>query len=292
MSDHSNVFFNREHDIHIREYYMYCVDLFLKFIKNKKLNYNIIFGNYEYNFNNKNQILKIDIQPEHTLVINGGRSINQLIYGGVNYKNNNYLIRIQNFDYLKNLDFIIEYSLSNIENIKTNKYFNDYLKKNIHIFPCLYDINFISQKRNDVLFLFDPKNNLRRKNILNICDDNNLKYKNVFNIFDKSDLFSVYQNTKIMVNIHQTDHHHTFEELRILPALMSGVVIISEDVPLKETIPYHEYIIWADYSNIYEVIKYVNENYVKIYDKIFNSGNLRKILLEMLEYNKNCYKKI
>ena len=42
----------------------------------------------------------------------------------------------------------------------------------------------------------------------------------------------------ILVNVHQTEEHHTLEEFRILPALLRGMVIISEVSPLIEYVPY------------------------------------------------------
>jgi hypothetical protein len=37
-----------------------------------------------------------------------------------------------------------------------------------------------------------------------------------------------------MINMHQNDDYNTFEELRILPVLLSNVIVISEVSPLIE----------------------------------------------------------
>jgi hypothetical protein len=63
------------------------------------------------------------------------------------------------------------------------------------------------------------------------------------------------------MNTHQIDEHLTVEELRILPALMNGVIIVSEKGPFYENIPYQKHIIWSDYDNIIDETKKTIENY-------------------------------
>ena len=43
-----------------------------------------------------------------------------------------------------------------------------------------------------------------------------------------------------MINMHQNDDYNTFEELRILPVLLSNVIVISEVSPLIERL----YMVW------------------------------------------------
>ena len=75
--------------------------------------------------------------------------------------------------------------------------------------------------------------------------------------------------TRILVNVHQTGHHHTLEELRLLPALLSGVVVVSEDVPCRELVPYHEYIVWTDYDSLSSTVARVNREYDAYFAKFF-----------------------
>ncbi len=63
------------------------------------------------------------------------------------------------------------------------------------------------------------------------------------------------------MNIHQIDHHITLEELRVLPALLTGILVVSENVPYKEEVPYNNHIVWFDYDNMKEVIEDVISNY-------------------------------
>lgn len=98
---------------------------------------------------------------------------------------------------------------------------------------------------------------------------------NINNCFDKNKLQNIYKNTKIIINIHQTPHHNSFEELRALPALECGVIVISENSPLNELIPYNNLIIWTNYDNIIDKVKEVINNYDYYHDKIFSTENIK-----------------
>ena len=112
--------YTNTHVIHTKEYYDYIVGLIKNWLSLNDLKINVILGNYTVNFNNQNKTIKIDIQCEHTLVVDGGRSVNDKIFGKVECNDGFYLIRIDNFNYYNNLDLVIEYSLPNIHNISTN----------------------------------------------------------------------------------------------------------------------------------------------------------------------------
>jgi hypothetical protein len=155
----------------------------------------------------------------------------------------------------------------------------------------IYPIKFYGEK-SKVITLFESNSNNRRRNILEQMNKLKINNYEVNNCFSNECLLELYNETKIMVNVHQTEHHHTFEELRVLPALINGVIIISEDVPLKEKIPYNEFIVWADYDNISNKTLDVLNNYELYYDKIFKNPKLTNILNEMINKNQNIFKTI
>jgi hypothetical protein len=269
--------FNNDQSIHTREYYNYCLSLIKKWLGRYEGPVNVIFGNYDVSFSNYNRTIKIDIQFEHTLVKDGGRSVNEKIYGNIKNENGFYLVRIDNFNYYNTLDYIIEYSLPNIENIKSCGMYDDFLSKTLYVAPTLYEPNFKGNKT-DIITLFDSTGNTRRKNILNQLKELEIDNKEINNCFSHECLLEIYKKTKIMVNVHQTDHHHTFEELRVLPALLNGVIVVSENVPLKEKIPYNEFIIWCDYNEISNKTLEVKNNYGEYYNKLFTNSKLETIL--------------
>jgi len=278
----NNIAYITNPSIHVMEYYNYCLNLLKKKLSESNKPINIIFGNINHNFNNGNLTIKTDIQYEHTLVKDGGRGVSEKIFGNVKHDNGFYLVRIDNYNYLSKLDFILEYSIPNIINITESNHFNDYSKKIINIAPLLYDIDFNKTNKVDTITLFTDTKNVRRNKLLN---ENN--WINVDDCYTNNDLIARYKTTKILVNVHQTDHHHTFEELRILPALSRGVVIVSEDVPLKEYIPYHEFIVWSSYNNLTKTVIEVQDNYEYYYNKLFKNGNLDLLLYKLSESNYN-----
>jgi hypothetical protein len=116
----------------------------------------------------------------------------------------------------------------------------------------------------------------------------NLGHKNINNCFDKQVLRMLYNRTKILINIHQTEHHHTFEELRVLPALQCGVLVISERSPLNNLVPYNEFVIWSEYDKICDKVNEVVNNYDYFFDLIFTKNDVTKLV----ELDKTNYKTI
>lgn len=186
---------------------------------------------------------------------------------------------------------IIDYSNSNFENIFQSYRFEEFIKKVVVIHPLIYDINFDRFKKSDIITLFSLDNNQRRLHVYNKLNSLKCPYKNVTNIFSKNDILELYKKTKILINVHQTEHHDTLEELRVLPALLNGVLIISEKSALTEYIPYNEYIIWCDYQNLKDTVEEVYNNYDYYYNKIFINNNLRNILDKMRVHNSEVFYK-
>lgn len=274
-------------DIHIREYYNYCLSLLKeKLISSPLLEINLIFGKIKYTFENHFKTIHCDIQIEHTLVKEEGRGVKYKIFGKVKTdENKNYLVRIVDLEYFDNLDFIIDYSLPNILNVSESGKFFNISSKIIHISPTITEVNFEKKNKISVISTFSENGSERRQNFQKKIKNKILDYNNITNKFSKDELDNIFFESKILVNVHQTDHHHTFEELRVLPALCRGVIIVSEDVPLKEKIPYHEFIIWSNYDELINKIKEVTENYNFYYEKIFNE-KLKEKIIEMLKTNK------
>jgi hypothetical protein len=121
----------------------------------------------------------------------------------------------------------------------------------------------------------------RRKVLFDQLKQNFPGYCNIPRVFGNDLYDSFYKKAKILINIHQTDYHHTFEELRVLPALLNGLIVVAEDSPLKETIPYHEFIIWTRYEDIIEVTKKVLQDYDFYYNKIHGNSNLKNVINNM-----------
>jgi len=287
--NNSYIKYSPTHGNHSKEYYYYCIDIIKNFLYKTNKNYNVIFGNYENDFNNLNKTIKIDIQLEHTLVKYGGRSVDNIVYGNAKNEDGVYLVRIDKYDYLNSLDLVLEYSLSNYFNILKSEKFDNFIKKVIYVSPLIYDINFDCEFKQNTISIFSLNNNDRRLKIFNELSNLDIKYKNIDNIFCKNEILNLYKTSKILVNVHQTDHHHTFEELRVLPALLNGVIIISEKSALSDYIPYNKYIIWCNYEELKSKVNEVYNNYDYYYNKIFKDGKLNSILENMKICNLHAF---
>jgi len=256
----------------INDYYQNIIELIKKILyNNKQLEINIIFGNTNGRFNNNNKTIRINLNWEHTLVKQGGRSSANSQIGVIkDVNNNNYLVRIYRYSELINSDIIIDYSVPNICNVGMSNLFKEFSKKHIYIYSSIYESYFIKENRNiTTLTTFVSINEPRRRALLEKIKQNNMPHTNVNNCFDKNDLKNLYKNTKIIINIHQTNHHDTFEELRVLPALQCGVIVVCENSPLSELIPYNDYIIWSSYDKILDKVNEVIENYDYYHNLVF-----------------------
>lgn len=275
-----------------REYLNYIFSILKTLIKKNDLSINFVIGDANRNFNTHNQIILIHVNTEHTLVRKGGRGAPKNSPFGIveNDKGENYLARLKNYKNehpsikLIDADIVIDYSKPNIYNIQSSGHYNTLLNKHIYISPCLYKNLHISNNNRNIPSLTTfvnidqgiNKHILRRKKILeDACG--NMDHINITGIYSHTDVQRLYQNTKVLINIHQTDHHHTFEELRCLPALQNGALVVAEKSPLNHLIPYNDLIVWADYKDIVATSKKVLDNYEKYHAAIFTKKNINTL---------------
>lgn len=272
------------HPVFIREYYRYCVDLFAAQLARHRLAVNLVIGDYTVSFANTLPTLTVDIQYEHTLVAPGGRDSAGAYAGTVPLLRGSgcYLVRIERLQYLRTRDIVIEYSRPNIENVSNAELNIDYVDKNIYIAPTIYSALNIERNRHiGAVSLFADLGQARRRIFLDKSKTAGLDLRNLHGIYDATQLQSLYLDTRVLVNVHQTEHHHTFEELRVLPALLCGVVVVSEIVPLRETIPYADFIVWSEYDALVETAREVLEKYETYRDRFFGDGRFEALVNKM-----------
>jgi hypothetical protein len=97
-----------------------------------------------------------------------------------------------------------------------------------------------------------------------------------------------------MLNIHQTEHHHTFEEFRVLPALLRGLVVICEESPLISSIPYSQFVVWSSINDLPMNVMKVKENYNDYVDRFFGPQSELPFILANMRNDayKNMEKRI
>lgn len=255
--------FDPNYPLHVRAYYRYCVELFRNGFVHADRPVNAIFGAQAAHFGNAARTLRIDLQLEHTLVRPGGRDSEGAATGTTPLADDSgcYLVRIANEAYLRSLDTCIEYSRPNLVHVRAAAGFAELAARTTLIAPLLYAPRFERDGRDiaAISLMFDERQP-RRRHFLDAARRSALPLRNVRGMFDPDALRRLYDRVQILVNVHQTDHHHTFEELRVLPALLRGVIVVSEDVPLRDEIPYHRSVVWSRYDSIIDTVRHVLDN--------------------------------
>jgi hypothetical protein len=128
----SLLFYNDNIESYVVDYYNYIFELIVKFINEEKINLHIIVGKQQIDLNSfdnnfSNNLLKISINFEHTLVKKGGRDTFNSPIGNIKtIEGDEYLVRIDKFNENIKSDIIIDYSVPNIKNILESGLFNEY----------------------------------------------------------------------------------------------------------------------------------------------------------------------
>lgn len=272
----------------LSDYWNYLIKLLKQFLlNNPNMKINIFLMRHSHEYTNclqlindshrQNKNIWINFNFEHLIVKQG----EEWGYPTGNIKDvngNDYLIRITDYGALSPSDIIIDYSLPNIMNVSSNSMFYEFSRKHIYISPSIYDICTSKENRDiSILSTIIVTNTPRRKHILDEMKSRNLPHTNINNCFEDGKLQDFFRRSKIVINMRQTDYHDTFEELRVLPALLSGAIIVSEKPPLHHLIPYNDYIIWTDYDNLINKVEEVLNNYDYYHDKIFREPKNMKL---------------
>ena len=136
----------------VKHYYEYILSIVKYIIDKNNLSINIILDGEKYNFRNNNKTIKIAINYEHTLVKEGGRSVQKgTPFGKIKYnENENYFVRIERFQHLNSSDIIIDYSIPNIVNVKHSGLFSDFSNKHIYLAPVLYETLHINTNNRNI----------------------------------------------------------------------------------------------------------------------------------------------
>lgn len=228
----------------------------------------------------------IVLQHEHTLVLPGGRDVPAGTPVGVVPSifdpAESYLVRIVNAALYETADIVVDYAVPNVVNVTTSGIFPDPILEKIVYAPSLpfaYETG--GDRSLDVLSNFYDTAQPRRAPLIRALTDRFPGYRNVTGVFDHAGLARLYGSARILVNAHQTPHHHTIEEFRVLPALSRGAIVISEDVPLRTHIPYHQHVVWCRFEEIPDTVAAVRADYDAVFDRIHGGGRLARRLAAM-----------
>lgn len=244
----------------LAQYHDYCLGLVRRALVDEGVPLDVVFGDLPTppTFRPERTV-RVGLQCEHTLVKPGGRDAAGAPAGGIPLPGSagTYLVRIAGYERLRGFDRVIEYSLPNLANIATCPQFADHLARSVHVAPLLAGEApaVLDGGRRDVVATFTDSGQPRRRELLARLAGLAIPVRNVTGVYDEAGLRRLYAGAEVVVNVRQTDHHDTLEELRVLPALLCGAIVVSEDVPLRSLVPYERFVIWADYDRIPEAVR-------------------------------------
>jgi hypothetical protein len=287
----SQLVYRREPPPFLREYHDYCIGLFRAALRAQPRSITLLFDAAAAPATPVPPLLRVAFQWEHTLVLPGGRDSGEAVPGRVATQDGRqaYLARVARRAELEAADIVVEYSCANVENIQSSGQFAALSRKLLLLAPLLHTLDFRHAGRHRALLtLFADTRQPRRAALLRQARAAQLPLRNVRGIYDRAGLQRLYRGTRVLINAHQTDHHHTLEELRVLPALQSGVIVVSEDVPLRDRVPYHEFIIWAPYEQLLQTAQAVLADFDAMHARIFGDGRLRQVLQDMQQSNSDA----
>jgi len=180
------------------------------------------------------------------------------------------------------LESIIDYT---VENIKIWKML--FYNLNVHLRCFLSRPTLITmQKTKDVVFVGDASSD-HRQDILRVVEPTIL----VGSYGPKRD--SVLYAHKILLNIHFGPTYNVFEELRCLPCVLAGMVVVSETSKFDANHPLHKFIIFANYDELAFKIEDVQANYDSIQHKLYcNNTAFDNLLTDIKVYENQVNSKI
>ena len=283
----------------VSEYYDYCVNGILGAIDgNRDARLAVFLTTQSFQFGGKTKTVMIN--TEHTLVRKDGRDSAGSILGAVpvvgTSQKETYLVRIPGGEQnLSTADQIIEYSIPNKMNVLWSDHKHLYSQKSHYIAPFLSPVMLnASPQGRDLRKIFSlmslPAGGDRRSRILVELKNDGLDVENISGLVgDTSERMS---RIGILINLHQTEHHHTLEELRVLPALLQGVVIVSEPSPLTDQIPYSKFVKFASIAEMPGVLSGLLDNYEKHWKDTFATGEFNQVVSDLSKSNEKAFAQI
>lgn len=279
----------RNPEVVIYDYYFYIRDLLrIELFRVQKACF-VFYGCNTFHFLKAFlPTIRIDLQIEHTLVKPGGRGAENAFLGNLPIPNSEqkYLVRIAHYEDLKQLNIVFDYSRINLHNIRSNQSLQAFTRKVFCVSPALYPICISADGREGIITLFGNPEDSRRKLFLEDLNRHQIPYKNIRGIYFGID--SVYRGVKIVINIRQTEYHDTLEELRVLPALRSGAIVICETAPHAVKTWYSKFIIWGSIDQLPKLIADTKRNYSQIHSEIFGISGENSPFIRRMQRIERC----
>ena len=186
-----------------------------------------------------------------------------------------YRCRIHLRDTLIDMDWIIHYNAPNLHNIRQCPTESVFHSKLLYVSALLYPYVPRSPSSSpplkyDILTTFVDLSKSPRRDMILRRLSSSYRCFNVNTAYSKEELYPWLTQSKILVNIHASNRFSTVEELRILPALLAGTLVISETCAYETMIPYHRHVMWCSLDQMVDVVRHTLSTYDKSYRQLFD----------------------
>jgi len=187
--------------------------------------------------------------------------------------------------------WIVEYSAANRANLLDSDFAPFYAEKVLYVAPLLGKFRQDSLPRDvaTVNTMFGSPDKGRRAAFLERAAEQGIK---VGNLRGFPTIQQALESTAVLVNIRQKEYFQTLEELRVLPALLEGVLVVTEDSPYLDSVPYFEHVIRSSSSDIMETLKRAASRYEKSHNECFGGSKFTEVLEMMAASNTTQFKTI
>lgn len=224
------------------------------------------------------------MQLEHTLVAPGGRDMHNAPKGNVPLVDGEgtYHVRLDAGETaVDQADAIIEYSCANIANVTDSDLAHLYAGKAFYVPPLLCRPNTMSEPRSTphICTMHGQSTTGRRGELADILTARGIHVENIEGVWSQYE--AALDRYAILLNVHQTENHHTLEELRVLPAILRQVVVVTEEVPLIRTLPYGDFLVTAPFRSLPDVLAQVRDNYEEYWHSIYGSGEAQDLYKQL-----------
>lgn len=181
---------------------------------------------------------------------------------------------------------VIDYSALNIERLANLPALSPHSPTLHTIAPVLGDFphNVEPRKVATVATMYGSPDRGRRGRMRSVLSKAGIEVHNIHNFENYKIAF---RHVAILLNFRQVEHFSTPEELRILPALLQGVVVITEDTPFARKSLCAEYLLFAHASNLIEIVKEVQGDYSKYWAQAFGDDRFSNFVKD-LELSNNA----
>ncbi|MGC5585123.1 hypothetical protein [Ornithinimicrobium sp. W1665] len=113
---------------------------------------------------------------------------------------------------------------------------------------------------------------------------------NISNVW--ADYEEHFDQIAVLLNVHQTPHHHSLEELRVLPAILREVVVVSEEFPLQHELVYGDVVLTSALGELAATVRRTVQSYEDVWDALYGDDRARRIEDELVRANSRAFSAI